>query len=83
MRPNHVNGRKGAIPLLRSAVGNECQKLTPAGGFPRSGQSLSTPARHVSVLLDVFDVQYVRVPVRHMLACGDMIFGGVMERFPN
>src|SRR5262249_49863901 len=35
-----------------------------AGGLPRSRSSLLTPARHVSVLLDLLDVQYLRFPVR-------------------
>ena len=63
LRPNHVNNKKMERSLLRPAVGR-MRETEFAGGLSRSRPSLSAPAGVFSHLLDLLDVQYLRLSLR-------------------
>jgi len=82
LRPNHVNRRKWSDPYY-DPLWAECEKLNLPVGFHEAGRVyLPQPAFfHICSTFSMFNT--FGFPFANMLACGDMIFGGVMERFPR
>ena len=82
IRPNHVNNRKWSDPYY-DPLWAECEKLNLPVGFHEAGRVyLPQPAFfHICSTFSMFNT--FGFPFANMLACGDMIFGGVMERFPK
>ncbi|MBM2805229.1 MAG: Amidohydrolase [Deltaproteobacteria bacterium] len=82
IRPNHVNNKKWSDPYY-DPLWAECEKLNLPVGFHEAGRVyLPQPAfSHICSTFSMFNT--FGFPFANMLACGDMIFGGVMERFPK
>ena len=82
LRPNHVNNKKWSDPYY-DPLWAECEKLNLPVGFHEAGRVyLPQPAFfHICSTFSMFNT--FGFPFANMLACGDMIFGGVMERFPK
>ena len=82
IRPNHVNNKKWSDPYY-DPLWAECEKLNLPVGFHEAGRVyLPQPAFfHICSTFSMFNT--FGFPFANMLACGDMIFGGVMERFPK
>jgi uncharacterized protein len=82
MRPNHVNGKKWSDPYY-DPLWEECQKLNLPVGFHEAGR-VYLPQPAMFQFCSTFSMfNTFGFPFANMLACGDMIFGGVMERFPK
>ena len=83
MRPNHVNGRNMERSVLQSAVGRGQEAGYP-GGFSRSRVEFIFPQPALSQFIPSFTMfNTLSFPMANMFACADMIYGGVMERFPK
>jgi predicted TIM-barrel fold metal-dependent hydrolase len=68
--------------LLRS-VWEECQKLGIPVGFHEAGR-VFLPQPALSQFIPSFTMfNTLSFPMANMFACADMIYGGVMERFPR
>jgi uncharacterized protein len=82
MRPNHVNGRMWSDPYY-DPLWEECQKLGIPVGFHEAGRVyLPQPALHQFIpSFTMFNT--LSFPMANMFACADMIYGGVLERFPK
>ena len=82
VRPNHVNGRMWSDPYY-DPLWEECQKLEIPIGFHEAGRVyLPQPALHEFIpSFAMFNT--LSFPMANMFACADMIYGGVMERFPK
>jgi predicted TIM-barrel fold metal-dependent hydrolase len=82
LRPNHVNNKKWSDPYY-DPLWAECERLNLPVGFHEAGRVyLPQPAFfHICSTFSMFNT--FGFPFANMLACGDMIFGGVMERFPK
>lgn len=82
MRPNHVNGRNWSDPYY-DPLWEECERLGMPVGFHEAGRVyLPQPALHEFMpTFSMFNT--FSFPMANMLACADMIYGGVMERFPR
>lgn len=82
MRPNHVNGKKWSDPYY-DPLWEECQKFNLPVGFHEAGR-VYLPQPAMFQFCSTFSMfNTFGFPFANMLACGDMIFGGVMERFPK
>jgi predicted TIM-barrel fold metal-dependent hydrolase len=82
MRPNHVNGRMWSDPYY-NPLWEECQKLGIPVGFHEAGR-VFLPQPAISELIPSFTMfNTLSFPMANMFACADMIYGGVMERFPK
>src|SRR5262244_1330904 len=82
MRPNHVNGKKWSDPSY-DPLWEECQRLNLPVGFHEAGR-VYLPQPAMFQFCSTFSMfNTFGFPFANMLACGDMIFGGVMERFPK
>src|SRR5262249_17576728 len=82
MRPNHVNGRKWSDPYY-DPLWEECQKLGIPVGFHEAGR-VFLPQPALSQFIPSFAMfNTLSFPMANMFACADMIYGGVMERFPK
>jgi predicted TIM-barrel fold metal-dependent hydrolase len=82
MRPNHVNGRKWSDPYYDS-LWDECQRLNIPVGFHEAGR-VYLPQPAMPEFCSTFSMfNTLGFPFANMLACADMIYGGVMERFPR
>jgi predicted TIM-barrel fold metal-dependent hydrolase len=82
LRPNHVNGHlwgdRYYDPLWAA-----CQEHNLAVGF-HEGALVDLPQTTPHQLIKTFAMQNVlSLPLSNMFACADMIYGGVMERFPE
>ena len=82
LRPNHVNNKKWSDSYY-DPLWAECEKWNLPVGFHEAGRVyLPQPAFfHICSTFSMFNT--FGFPFANMLACGDMIFGGVMERFPK
>lgn len=82
MRPNHVNGRRWSDPSY-DPLWEECQRLNVPVGFHEAGRVyLPQPVMaQFSPTFSMFNT--LGFPLANMLACADMIYGGVLERFPR
>ena len=82
MRPNHVNGRMWS-DLYYDPLWEECQKLGIPVGFHEAGR-VYLPQPALSEFIPSFTMfNTLSFPMANMLACADMIYGGVLERFPK
>jgi len=82
MRPNHVNGKMWSDPYY-DPLWEECQKLNIPIGFHEAGR-VYLPQPALSDLIPSFTMfNTLSFPMANMFACTDMIYGGVMERFPK
>src|SRR5439155_17044882 len=82
LRPNHVNGRKWSDPYY-DPLWEECQKFNLPVGFHEAGR-VYLPQPAMFQFCSTFSMfNTLGFPFANMLACADMIFGGVMERFPK
>ena len=82
MRPNHVNGRKWSDSYY-DPLWAECQSLAIPVGFHEAGR-VFLPQPALSQFIPSFTMfNTLSFPMANMLACADMIYGGVMERFPK
>ena len=82
MRPNHVNGLKWSDPYY-NPLWEECQKLGIPVGFHEAGR-VYLPQPALSDFIPSFSMfNTLSFPMANMFACADMIYGGVMERFPR
>ena len=82
MRPNHVNGRLWSDPYY-DPLWAELEHLGVPVGFHEGGRvPLPQPALKEFVP-SVSMFQVLSFPMGNMLACVDMISGGVLERFPG
>src|SRR5436853_212944 len=80
--PNHVNGRRWSDPYY-DPLWSECQKLGVPVGFHEAGR-VFLPQPALSQFIPSFTMfNTLSFPMASMLACADMIYGGVMERFPK
>ena len=82
MRPNHVNGYKWSDPHY-DPLWAKCQRLGVPVGFHEAGRVyLPQPAmRQFIPTFSMFNT--LSFPLANMVACADMIYGGVLERFPG
>ncbi len=82
LRPNHVNGRKWSDAYY-DPLWAECERLNIPVGFHEAGRVyLPQPAMpQFAPTFSMFNT--LSFPLANMVACADMIFGGVMERFPG
>ena len=82
LRPNHVNGRLWSDPYY-DPLWSELEDLGVPVGFHEGGRvplpqlTLKEYAPSVSMF------QVLSFPMGNMLACVDMISGGVLERYPG
>ena len=82
MRPNHVNGRKWSDPYY-NPLWKSVQKLGIPVGFHEAGR-VFLPQPALSQFIPSFTMfNTLSFPMANMFACADMIYGGVMERFPK
>ncbi|MBI2179740.1 MAG: amidohydrolase family protein [Deltaproteobacteria bacterium] len=82
VRPNHVNGRMWSDPYY-DPLWEECQKLGIPIGFHEAGR-VYLPQPALSQFIPSFTMfNTLSFPMANMFACADMIYGGVMERFPR
>lgn len=82
MRPNHVNGRQWSDPYY-DPLWEECQRLGIPVGFHEAGR-VYLPQPALEQFIPSFSMfNTLSFPMANMLACADMIYGGVMERFPG
>ena len=82
MRPNHVNGKMWSDPYY-DPLWEECQKLNIPIGFHEAGR-VYLPQPALSEFIPSFTMfNTLSFPMANMFACTDMIYGGVMERFPE
>ena len=82
MRPNHVNGRMWSDPYY-DPLWEECQKLDIPVGFHEAGR-VYLPQPALSEFIPSFTMfNTLSFPMANMLACADLIYGGVLERFPR
>jgi predicted TIM-barrel fold metal-dependent hydrolase len=82
IRPNHVNGRRWSDPYY-DPLWEECQSLNLPVGFHEAGR-VYLPQPAISDLIPTFSMfNTLSFPMANMFACADMIYGGVMERFPR
>jgi len=82
IRPNHVNNKKWSDPYY-DPLWAECEKLNYRWDFTKPAGSICHNRLffHICSTFSMFNT--FGFPFANMLACGDMIFGGVMERFPK
>jgi predicted TIM-barrel fold metal-dependent hydrolase len=82
VRPNHVNGRMWSDPYY-NPLWEECQRLGIPIGFHEAGR-VYLPQPALSEFIPSFTMfNTLSFPMANMFACADMIYGGVMERFPK
>lgn len=82
LRPNHVNNRKWNDPYY-DPLWEECQRLGIPVGFHEAGR-VFLPQPALTQFIPTFSMfNTLSFPMANMLACADMIYGGVMERFPK
>jgi predicted TIM-barrel fold metal-dependent hydrolase len=82
VRPNHVNGRKWSDPYY-DPLWEECHNLDVPVGFHEAGR-VYLPQPAMSQFCSTFSMfNTLGFPFANMLACADMIYGGVLERFPR
>jgi predicted TIM-barrel fold metal-dependent hydrolase len=82
MRPNHVNGRRWSDPHY-DPLWEECQRLNVPVGFHEAGR-VYLPQPALAQFCPTFSMfNTLSFPLANMVACADMIYGGVMERFPR
>ena len=82
MRPNHVNNRKWSDPYY-NPLWEECQRLGIPVGFHEAGR-VFLPQPALAQFIPTFSMfNTLSFPMANMFACADMIYGGVMERFPK
>jgi len=82
MRPNHVNNRRWSDPYY-DPLWEECQRLGIPVGFHEAGR-VFLPQPALAQFIPTFTMfNTLSFPMANMLACADMIYGGVMERFPR
>src|SRR5215470_2436299 len=82
MRPNHVNGKMWSDPYY-DPLWEECQRLGIPVGFHEAGR-VYLPQPALSQFIPSFTMfNTLSFPMANMFACADMIYGGVMERFPK
>lgn len=82
LRPNHVNGYKWSDPYY-DPLWEECQRLGVPIGFHEAGR-VYLPQPAMSQFCSTFSMfNTLGFPFANMLACADMIYGGVLERFPG
>lgn len=82
IRPNHVNSRSWSDPYY-DPLWAECERLDIPVGFHEGARVyLPQPALHQFIpTFAMFNT--LSFPMANMLACADMIYGGVLERFPK
>jgi predicted TIM-barrel fold metal-dependent hydrolase len=82
MRPTRINGRQWSDPYF-DPLWAECQRLGIPVGFHGAG-IVYAPQPVMPEFIPTFSMQNtLAIPMENMLACADMVFGGVMERFPK
>ena len=82
MRPNHVNGKMWSDSYY-DPLWEQCQKLDIPVGFHEAGR-VFLPQPALSEFIPSFTMfNTLSFPMANMFACADMIYGGVMERFPK
>ena len=82
MRPNHVNGRKWSDPYY-DPLWDECQRLGAPVGFHEAGR-VFLPQPALEQFIPTFTMfNTLSFPMANMLACADMIYDEIMERFPK
>lgn len=82
IRPNHVNSRRWSDSYY-DPLWEECQRLDIPVGFHEAGR-VYLPQPAISHLIPSFSMfNTLSFPMANMFACADMIYGGVMERFPK
>ncbi len=82
MRPNHVNGRQWSDPYY-DPLWEECQRLRIPIGFHEAGR-VYLPQPALEQFIPTFTMfNTLSFPMANMMACADLIYGGVMERFPK
>lgn len=81
LRPNQVNGRRWSDPYY-DPLWAECERLGVPVGFHEAGR-VYLPQPAIAQFLPTFSMfNTLSFPLGNMMACADMIFGGVFERFP-
>jgi len=82
MRPNHVSGLRWSDAYY-DPLWEECQRLNVPVGFHEAGRVyLPQPVMaQFSPTFSMFNT--LGFPLANMLACADIIYGGVLERFPR
>ena len=63
IRPNHVNNKKWSDPYY-DPLWAECEKLNLPVGFHEAGRVYLPQPASLSHLLDLFDVQHLRLSLR-------------------
>lgn len=82
MRPNQVNGRRWSDPYY-DPLWDACQSLDVPVGFHEAGR-VYQPQPALPQFIPTFSMfNTLGFPMANMLACADIVFGGVLERFPR
>ena len=82
MRPNQTNGLCWSDPYY-DPLWEVCQSLDIPVGFHEAGR-VYQPQPAISQFIPSFSMfNTLSFPLANMFACADMIYGGVMERFPK
>jgi predicted TIM-barrel fold metal-dependent hydrolase len=82
LRPNHVNGRNWSDPYY-DPLWEECERLNLPVGFHEAGR-VYLPQPAMSQFCSTFSMfNTLGFPFANMLACADIIYGGVTEKFPR
>jgi predicted TIM-barrel fold metal-dependent hydrolase len=82
LRPNHVNGRRWSDPYY-DPLWAECEALGVPIGWHEGG-NVDLPQPALSEFIPTFSMfNTLSLPMANMLTCADMIYGGVLERFPR
>ena len=82
MRPNQTNGLCWSDPYY-DPLWEVCESLNVPVGFHEAGR-VYQPQPAISQFIPSFSMfNTLSFPLANMFACADMIYGGVMERFPK
>jgi predicted TIM-barrel fold metal-dependent hydrolase len=82
LRPSYVNGRTWSDPYY-DPLWAECERLGVPVGFHTSG-FVDLPQPVYQQFTPTFALgNTLTFPLENMVACADMLFGGVFERFPK
>jgi predicted TIM-barrel fold metal-dependent hydrolase len=82
LRPNHVGGRRWSDPYY-DPLWAECEALGVPIGWHEGG-NVDLPQPALGELIPTFSMfNTLSLPMANMFTCADMIYGGVLERFPR
>jgi predicted TIM-barrel fold metal-dependent hydrolase len=82
MRSNHVHGRMWSDPYF-DPLWAECERLGVPVGFHDAGATYLPQPATWDIIPSFTMMSTLGLPMSALLACADMIFGGVLERFPR